>query len=190
MFILLISLLILFTLLLRLPSLPEPLGNDQACFAYVGTRILQGAVPYRDVWGNNPPGIFYLYSLILAVFGRTAFAVRLADLLCSVAVMIMIFVLSRRMFGEKIAFIAAFIYGLFSANYYAVGGWWANGQSESFMMLPIIGGIYCLVISKDKSDLWLFVTGVLFGLAFLIKTVAGFVFAGLLLFFGRVFGEG
>lgn len=37
--------------------------RDSGVFLYVGQRILDGQVPYRDVWDHKPPLIFYVNAL-------------------------------------------------------------------------------------------------------------------------------
>ena len=37
-------------LVLRVPSLAQPMGPDQGLYAYVGDRILHGELAYRDAW--------------------------------------------------------------------------------------------------------------------------------------------
>ncbi len=53
---------------MRLPSLAQPAGADQALYAYVGQRLLAGEVPYRDAWDQKPPGIHITYAAMLAVW--------------------------------------------------------------------------------------------------------------------------
>ena len=55
---------------LRLPSLVQPMGADQALYAYVGERILAGGLPYRDAWDQKPPAIHFLYAGLRAVWPR------------------------------------------------------------------------------------------------------------------------
>lgn len=49
-------------LALRLPSLVQPMGADQALYAYVGERIRAGGLPYRDAWDQKPPAIHFVYA--------------------------------------------------------------------------------------------------------------------------------
>src|SRR3954452_155087 len=53
-------------LIVRLPSLVQPMGPDQGLYAYVGERILHGDLAYRDAWDQKPPGIHYLYAALRA----------------------------------------------------------------------------------------------------------------------------
>ena len=46
-------------LVVRLPSLVQPMGADQGLYAYVGERIRAGGLPYRDAWDQKPPAIHF-----------------------------------------------------------------------------------------------------------------------------------
>src|SRR6266566_3898106 len=64
---------------LLLPSLFYPFARDQGVFAYVGSLILKGGWPYRDVWEVKPPGIYYTYAAMLGCTGSTMAGVRACD---------------------------------------------------------------------------------------------------------------
>ena len=53
-------------ILLRVPSLAQPMGPDQGLYAYVGERILAHDLAYRDAWDQKPPGIHYVYAALRA----------------------------------------------------------------------------------------------------------------------------
>ena len=57
---------------IRLPSLVQPMGADQALYAYVGDRILHGDRPYVDAWDQKPPAIHYTYALMRAIWREDA----------------------------------------------------------------------------------------------------------------------
>ena len=44
----------------KLAELLLPFGTDQGLFSLIGRAILDGQLPYRDVWDNKPPGLYYL----------------------------------------------------------------------------------------------------------------------------------
>ena len=48
------------------------LQTDAAMWAYIGRRILEGAVPYRDLWESKPPGIYYTFAAVQHLFGQAA----------------------------------------------------------------------------------------------------------------------
>lgn len=49
------------------PAWPRNPERDSGVFLYVATRILEGDIPYRDLWDHKPPGVFYVDALALAI---------------------------------------------------------------------------------------------------------------------------
>ncbi|HEX7446138.1 MAG TPA: hypothetical protein VF306_01260 [Pirellulales bacterium] len=58
------------------PLLLLPLARDQGHFAYAGQVILDGGLPYRDVFDQKGPATHFTFALALALFGQTAWGVR------------------------------------------------------------------------------------------------------------------
>ncbi|MBN2563529.1 MAG: glycosyltransferase family 39 protein [Phycisphaerae bacterium] len=46
-----------------------PLQTDTGMWAYIGSRILDGALPYRDLWESKPPGVYYTFAIVEWVLG-------------------------------------------------------------------------------------------------------------------------
>jgi hypothetical protein len=53
-----------------------PLARDQGHFAYVGQVVLDGGVPYRDVFDQKGPATHYTFAAVLALFGQSQLGVR------------------------------------------------------------------------------------------------------------------
>lgn len=53
--------------------------NDSAIFNYIAWRIGEGAVPYRDIFDMNFPGIYVVHLLLQKVLGHSDLAFRLYD---------------------------------------------------------------------------------------------------------------
>ena len=90
-------------LLVRLPSLAQPMGPDQGLYAYVGERILHGELAYRDAWDQKPPGIHYVYAALAAVSPRDV-VVPAADLVAAALVAALLWVIgttARRAGGRR-----------------------------------------------------------------------------------------
>lgn len=47
-----------------------PLQTDTGMWAYIGGRIVDGALPYRDLWESKPPGIYCVFAAVEFLFGR------------------------------------------------------------------------------------------------------------------------
>ena len=76
---LLLALLLVVVCLIAAPVLTYPLGRDQGEFATIGRGILNGRVPYTELWNPKPPAVFYIYALAMRLLGQTAIALRAID---------------------------------------------------------------------------------------------------------------
>src|ERR1043166_10264218 len=78
---LLVSAVVLFAMAVRLRLREMPLERDEGEYAYAGQLILQGVAPYQLVYNMKFPGTYYSYSLLMAIFGQTAWGVHVGLLL-------------------------------------------------------------------------------------------------------------
>ena len=67
-------------LYLTVGSLGWPLVHDGPLMHYVAARLLDGAVPYRDLFDMNWPGVYLAHAVALLVLGRGDGAFRAFDL--------------------------------------------------------------------------------------------------------------
>jgi hypothetical protein len=115
-----------------------PFGRDQGFNAHAGMVILQGGVPFKDVWDIKGPGMQYIFALSEIVFGRNLWGIRLLDMLCQIAVAFILYRMVERLAGPLCALLAAC---LFLVSYYQ-GGFWCTAQCESFAMLLMVAGLF------------------------------------------------
>lgn len=155
---------------LRMVFLHEPLERDEGLYAYIGQEILRGKLPYRDAMDQKPPGIHYIYSAIITVFGATPEGVRVGTAVYSIGTVLALFLCTRRVFGSQAGLWASLLYGIYSSGPLIRG---SSSNSEVFMVLPIILSLYILLLwgEKPKVSLLAF-SGLLLGSALVIKTVA------------------
>jgi hypothetical protein len=123
---------------LLLPSLFYPFARDQGVFAYVGSVILKGGWPYRDVWEVKPPGIYYTYAAILAGTGRTMGGVRAFDLVAAVATAMLLAAALRPFVAAEAAWLGALVY----AALYLRLGFWGMAQAESYANLCTAAALF------------------------------------------------
>jgi hypothetical protein len=164
---------------LRVPSLQQPAGADQALYGYVGQRILHGELPYRDAWDQKPPGIHATYAVLWAIWPDER-VVPAADLAVAVATALLLLALGRRI-GPPGAGEAAALVFLFLGDpaWGRLGGVRARGQCEVFIGLVSTAGLLLLHRTLDAGTRRVqalgFAAGALFGAAFVYKYNAGAV---------------
>jgi hypothetical protein len=159
---------------IRLPSLVEPAGGDQALYAYVGQRIDAGDVPYRNAWDQKPPAIHVLYAGLWVIWPHDS-VVAAADLVAAVLVATLLVRLGRRLFGAGVGEGAACLF-LVLGNPAAqrLSGVWVRGQCETFIALAVTAA---LVLALDEDGparpRRLCLSGACLALAFWLKYNAG-----------------
>ncbi|MDT8273600.1 MAG: glycosyltransferase family 39 protein, partial [Desulfomonilia bacterium] len=122
----LILVIILFAWL-RFGLVDVPLERDEGEYAYAGQLILQGSLPYQDVYTMKLPGVHLMYAGIMAIFGQTHQGIRIGLILINAVVIITLFLLGRRLMGPVAGLTAAGVFAVLSCGQ-AVQGAFANAE--------------------------------------------------------------
>jgi 4-amino-4-deoxy-L-arabinose transferase-like glycosyltransferase len=153
----------------RLPSLVQPMGADQSLYAYVGERILDGGLPYRDAWDQKPPAIHFTYAGLRAAWAHDS-VVPAADLVAALAVTALLYGLGVTLATPLAGQAAALMY-LFLSNpaFQRLSGVSVRAQCETFIAVAVSAAFLIIARTRDGA-LWKLATaGALFGLAFTFK---------------------
>ena len=159
---------IVFLAIVRLRIASVPLERDEGEYAYAGQLILQGVPPYRLVYNMKFPGVYYAYSVILALFGQTAWGIH-AGLLCiNAATVVIIYFLARRLLNDGLgAVVAAATFGLLSIDRWIMG---VFAHATHFVVLAAMGGILVLFHALESKRTIAFIgAGLMLGLSVLMK---------------------
>jgi hypothetical protein len=148
-------------------SLDWPLIWDAPLMHYIAWRILDGAVPYRDLFDMNFPGVYLIHVAVLGLLGPSSAAWRAVDLALTAGVAVLLF-RSARPFGPRSAAISAL---LFSA-YHLMGGPTQEGQRDLFLFFFLLAATLCAVRvleSQVAQPRYSLAAGVWLGVAITLK---------------------
>ena len=148
-------------------------GRDQSIYAVVGSGLLDGKVPYRDLWDFKPPGIFLAYALSFALFGQSMLAPRLLEVLGLLGAVFAFRRLGLTFFGSRTA---GLLGAAVAALCHAELEFWHTGQPETFGTYFILAALALTTHDyvRRRHALWGWVgIGVAFGCAFLLKPPLG-----------------
>lgn len=178
---------IIFTAAIRIRLLEAPLERDEGEYAYAGQLILQGIWPYQapSLYKYKMPGIYFIYALVLAIFGQTQAGVHTGLLFTNIGAIIILFLIARKLFDNVAAVTTAAIYAVLSMNPFVQG---VFAHAEHFVVLSAAWGILILLGALEPYKWWkVLLSGLLFGLAFVIRQhgAAFVVFGGLYLLVNR-----
>jgi len=152
-------------LIWAIPSLRYPIHQDQATYCVIGEGLLNGRQPYRDLWDNKPPGIFYVYAVIVKLFGPVMWSVGVVDILWLLVISLCIFYFARRYLGVP----AAALSMVFYAVKHTRQGYVHAAQPETFMMLCVFAG-YLWLLPEHRWPRWrAAAAGLMLGAAFWLK---------------------
>jgi hypothetical protein len=170
-----VAIIIVFVATIRIGLLEIPLERDEGEFAYMGQLMLQGIPPYLLAYNMKLPGIYAAYALVLAIFGQTIAGIHLGLMVVNAIAIILLFLLTRRLFDDVAGVVAAASYGLLSLSPSVLG---TSAHATQFIVPLALGGTLLLLKSLDSGRWWmLFLSGLLYGSAFIMKQHAVFFIA-------------
>jgi len=152
-----------------------PFQTDSGMWAYIGARILDGALPYQDLWESKPPGIYYTFAAVEWIFGVGGDRALLwLDAVVSLGVFGVTFAVARRVASRTAAAAAVLLLSVVFCHR-ALADWGNN--VEKFVALFEMLACYLVLRAVDpKHDgdggrggrTWL-IAGICCGVAGLFK---------------------
>jgi hypothetical protein len=174
-----------------------PLERDEGEYAYAGQLMLQGTPPYQEAYNMKLPGTYAAYAVLMALFGQTPSGIHFGLMLMNAASIVMVFILGRKLLDDITGMTAAVVFAVLSSSQSVLG---LAAHATQFVVFFALGGTLLLVTTLNSqlpnsqlsgrslrsplSALLLpFLSGLLFGLAFLMKQHGIFfgIFGGLYL---------
>lgn len=162
-----LALLIVVVGMLRLRLAPAPLERDEGEYAYAGQLLLQGTLPFVEVYNMKMPGIYAAYAVAMALFGQTATGIHVGLLAINAVSVVLLFVIARRYFLPTSSLIAATSFACLTLNSGALG---AFAHATHFVALFALGG-FGVLLRPGQPVRWRHAlgAGLLFGCAFMMK---------------------
>lgn len=146
-------------------SMTWPLVHDAPLLHYIARRIGEGAVPYRDLFDMNFPGVYLLHLLVVSTLGPGDLAWRLFDLTWLAA-----WALGGAAFAAPWGRPAGAAAAGLLALYHLGGGAWQAGQRDfllgPFLILGALGVARWMESRRCGSLAW---GGLALGAALTIK---------------------
>lgn len=159
---------VVFFVLLRIPSLVEPIWYaDEGIYLVVSQALHDGRTLYSEIWDNKPPFLYFLYFLSGGLFG-----IKLLSLVFGIGEVFLFYKIAQKLFSRNLSiFVSTILFAFFLGTPFLEGN---IANAENFMLLPILGCLYLLLrkgILSQKTGVY---AGILFFTAIMIKIVAVF----------------
>lgn len=150
--------------------------DDAHCFFTVGKSVLYGKVPYRDIYEQKGPVLYFLHTFASLISSKSFIGVYFLQLLSNFffifyAYKILILFISESSARNILPVIFAIIV---SSNNYICGDT-VEELSFALVMIPLYFSIKNLKLNQDFSKKEMFVCGIFAGIIFWMKyTLIGF----------------
>ena len=163
--------LLLVTAIARFPFyFVDVINWDESTFILMGQSLLDGHLPYTELWDIKPPLAFAAYALFILVFGKSIVGIRIAGTLCVFITSWFVYLIGRHLSSDRA--------GLFAGILTIVGVTVIRGgqstMTEHVACVLLTAGLAWL-ITRKTAFLNLFVVGILLTLATLVRLNLAYV---------------
>ena len=154
-------------------SLEREFFDDESTFTVLAARMLEGELPYVDLFDVKPPLIFLLLAGAMATFGESLFVVRALGDLCLLLSCVAVFAIARRRTDLLSAGLAGLAFIAIHAVEYAF-----ETRTELPAMAMLMAALW-LLLAKRQQRWAIAAAGLLLSLAVLTRSNLGVVAAAL-----------
>jgi len=175
-----------FALLLRFLSFfTSVIDHDESTYIVIAAALLDGKVYWRDVIDTKPIGIFTLFAIFQAIFGKSIIIIRLLTTIWIALTAWILYLVHRKLLPASAPDVynsgpvaSGILYVLMTSIFTFFG---VSPNTELFFILFTVFALW--IIIKHQHAVWFFLAGLLLGMGFMIKYVVLFDAVALGLFF-------
>lgn len=158
--------LITATIFPAIPVITGQVYRDSGVFLYVGSKILEGEVPYRDVWDHKPPMIFFVNALGLLLSGGSRWGGIFLEWFCLLLAVYIAYRLIEQVFGRYGAMVGTLFWTFILPTYAPF-----DNLTEVYLVLPQVVSLSLFWYAERRGHYgWYGIAiGICGGIAFLLK---------------------
>jgi 4-amino-4-deoxy-L-arabinose transferase-like glycosyltransferase len=158
--------LLTLSVVIRLPFFFDIRINwDESTAILMGQSIVDGHLPYTELWENKPPLLFLFFACTIALLGKSIVSVRIAGTLCVAVAALFTYVVGKTLWNQRTGILAATLFVILS-SFFPYG---QATMSEHIALVPLVGALSLLVTFRSNPRIYFF-AGILMGIAVLVRT--------------------
>lgn len=153
------------------PAYYFDVSPDNNAFFTVGKAMMHGIVPYKDIFEQKGPYVYFLHGLAYLVNHRGFTLIFIYEIATLVAAMYLVYRLAKLVGDRELP---ALLTGLLSPVLFLVHPFYDYGDTVEFFTLPFLLSLIYLIVLLDRRQMrvspwWYFAQGALVGVVFLSK---------------------
>ncbi|MEQ9618319.1 MAG: glycosyltransferase family 39 protein [Deltaproteobacteria bacterium] len=149
-------------------------NRDSGVFLYVGQQILDGSIPYRDIWDHKGPVIYYVNALGLFIGQGSQWGVLLVELFSLFIAVSLGYIVMSKSFGRipavfaSITWLLAIVYLIYDDGIREKSG---GNLTEEYSLPLSFATLYFFWRSRNSSSnlFYIFLIGSIFSISFLLR---------------------
>ncbi|MDT6981358.1 teichoic acid glycosyl transferase [Levilactobacillus zymae] len=153
------------------PAYYFDVSPDNNAFFTVGKAMMHGIVPYKDIFEQKGPYVYFWHGLAYLVSNRSFLLIFVGEILTLAAAMILVHHLALRL---RMTPLTAFLTALLSPVLFLYHPYFDYGDTVEFFTIPLLLSLVYLIVLLDRkgarvSPVWFALQGAFVGLVFLSK---------------------
>lgn len=145
------------------------IDRDESTFILLGQSWVDGNLPYTELWDLKPPITYLFFAIIISIFGKSFLAIRMVGVLIVALTSFFSYKITETISSKKVALWVGITAVLLQSTIGSLQG----VMSEHVCMVFFMPALYLLI--KKQKWYWIFVAGLLMGLAVMTKLNMAYV---------------
>lgn len=162
----------LLSFLFRLPFFFEAvISGDESTFILTGQSLLDGNLPYTELWDLKPPLLPAAFALFIALFGKSIVSIRIAGATCVALTSWFTYLIGSTIKSHRAGLISG---TLSTVSLSALDYDFFSTMSEHVAIVPLMGAVLILLQKRITSN-HLFWSGILLATAAMMRLNLAYV---------------
>ena len=167
--------LLILSIAIKLPSFFRYLDlPDEATFILMAQSILDGHLPYTELWDIKPPLGFFIFTFPIILFGKSLFSVRLYASTYIALAGLAVYILGKKTWNQRTGLISAILLTIVVAVGASLGKVMEMTTLQQIALAPLMASLTVIATSKITPTRCFF-TGILMGLALIMRLNLAYV---------------
>ncbi len=157
--------------LIRLPFFFKDVINwDESTFILMGQSILDGHLPYTELWDLKPPLAFVAYAGFILILGKSIISIRIAGTICVILTAVLVYLSGTTIANRFSAFLAAIATAM-SISLLESG---QATMTEHLAIVPLTAALALIFCCKKQNLTFTFLTSILLTIAAFVRLNLGY----------------
>jgi 4-amino-4-deoxy-L-arabinose transferase-like glycosyltransferase len=150
---------------IRLPFFfRDYIDRDESTFILMAQSLVEGHLPYTELWDLKPPLLFALFAIPIALFGKSLIAIRFMGVIAIAGIALATYLIGKKVADKGVGLLAGTLTVFLMSLFNSVQG----VMSEHLSLVFLMPSLY-LLVRKPNSPGY-FLAGFGMGLSVLCKT--------------------